>query len=334
MANRLTQAEERKLVKEAITFAEDNANDDDEFVEFVRQAFFTAHPDVPTPRARSAGARGVRGGGGRAAAGKQPANSIFHDPRFVRNARELIRKTKANKRIMGGTTVKGRQFPDCVAVGNDRRFGCTGTLIAPNVVVSAGHCQTLATRVFFGNDIDKPGRTIAVRDAFVHPKYDKPPRPDHNDLVVLVLDRKTTVTPRCIATTSQIDKAKEGRAVGFGNVDRNGSFGYGIKRQVDVPIASPSCSGKVGNKSDASFYGCAKSLEIVAGKQLLAMDSCTGDSGGPFYIAGPSNTWLLAGATSRASDDAFSTCGDGGIYVRIDKYRQWIEDTTKIKLPK
>ena len=32
-----------------------------------------------------------------------------------------------------------------------------------------------------------------------------------------------------------------------------------------------------------------------------------------------------AGATSRATNSALNNCGDGGIYVRIDRYRAWVD---------
>jgi secreted trypsin-like serine protease len=129
-----------------------------------------------------------------------------------------------------------------------------------------------------------------------------------------------------------IDAAGDARAVGFGNVDAQGSFGYGVKRQVDLPIASPSCTGAVGGQDDSMAYGCDPSLEIVAGKPLLAKDSCTGDSGGPLYIQNDAKQWLLAAATSRATDSAMSSCGDGGIYVRVDKYLEWISDSAGVAI--
>jgi hypothetical protein len=70
--------------------------------------------------------------------------------------------------------------------------------------------------------------------------------------------------------------------------------------------------------------GCDRSLGLVAGRPLLQRDTCNGDSGGPFYVTGPDGGRLLAAATSRATDSAVSNCGDGGIYVRIDRYRSWI----------
>lgn len=49
-----------------------------------------------------------------------------------------------------------------------------------------------------------------------------------------------------------------------------------------------------------------------------------GDSGGPFFVQHANRRWLLAGVTSRGTDLALAMCGDGGLYVRVDAYAQWI----------
>lgn len=257
-------------------------------------------------------------------------SEILKDPRYLKNARQLAKRTLGGERVIGGIPVKAPNFLDCVAVGNDTQWGCSGTLIGPNVVVTAGHCVDFATRVFFGYDITKAGKQVAVKQRVRHPGYHGT---RHNDVMVLVLAEDVeTVDPRPLATKAQIDKATDGRVVGFGNVDPAGAFGYGIKRMVDVPIASANCGGTVDGKTDAMSYGCDRSLELVAGRPLLERDSCKGDSGGPFYIAGPNDTWLIAGSTSRSTDSAMHTCGDGGIYVRLDRYRSWIAAIPGAKL--
>jgi endonuclease G len=111
-----------------------------------------------------------------------------------------------------------------------------------------------------------------------------------------------------------------------------GMFGYGVKRQVDVPIASNDCRGSSAGHDDHTAYGCDIGLEIVAGRPLLAQDSCNGDSGGPFYVL-DKKKWVLAGVTSRATDSAMHNCGDGGIYVRVDRYRSWIDGLPGVTLP-
>jgi secreted trypsin-like serine protease len=144
--------------------------------------------------------------------------------------------------------------------------------------------------------------------------------------------RHARVPARALAGTALVDNATDGRVVGFGNTDPLGSAGYGIKRQVDVPIASPSCDGTFEGEPDSTAYGCHVGLELVAGKPLLAKDACTGDSGGPFYIEGAPGAWVLAAATSRATNSGPDDCGDGGIYVRVDRYRPWIAGIPGVNL--
>jgi len=256
---------------------------------------------------------------------------IYEDKRYLKNARKLAQRTLGGTRIVGGQPVTGTEFLDCVAVGSDAQWGCTGTLIARNVVVTAGHCADFATRVCFGNDVTQPTRVVAVKKRVRHPKYHMGRQ---NDLLVLVLaENVDNVPPRGLAAKSLIDKASDGRAVGFGATDPTGFFGYGIKRQVDVPIASPDCRGKAKGHDDHSAYGCDVGVEFVAGRPLLERDSCKGDSGGPFYVQDAKKKWFLAGATSRATTSAMNTCGDGGIYVRVDKYRSWIASIPGVTLP-
>lgn len=257
---------------------------------------------------------------------------IYNDPRYLKNARELARRTLGGLRIIGGAKTPPKEFLDCVAVGNDAQWGCSGTLIAANVVVTAGHCAEVATRIFLGSDVTKAGTVVRVRKRVRHPQYHKG---KHNDLMVLLLgENVTTVQPRKIAKKTLIDKATDGRVVGFGNTDPGGFFGYGVKRFVDVPIASNACRGKVDGEDDKVSYGCDPGFEFVAGRPLLQQDTCTGDSGGPFYILADDDQWLLAGATSRATDSAMHNCGDGGVYVRLDRYRSWINGLPGVNLPK
>ena len=186
--------------------------------------------------------------------------------------------------------------------------------------------------MFFGTDVTGQGRVVRVRKKQRHPKYHKG---KHNDVMVLVLaEAVENVAPRRIAATRLVNAATDGRVVGFGHTDPAGTVGYGKKRKVDVPVASPSCSGAVGGHDDTVSYGCDRQLELVAGRPLLARDTCSGDSGGPFYVDDGKGQWLIAGATSRATDSAVNNCGDGGIYVRLDKYLKWITAIPGVTLPR
>ena len=198
---------------------------------------------------------------------------IGDDPRYVANLRALALRTR-NARIIGGSEVPASEFTDCVAVGSATQWGCTGTLIAPNVVLTAGHCEQLHTRVFVGRDVTKRGRVFKVKKFVRHEKYDGQFR---NDLMLLILEKKVTgVTPRAMATKVLIDKATTARLIGFGSTRLDGLGRLGSKLQTDVPIVSPACNGQVNGEADGQVYGCHLNREIVAGKPLLLQDSCKG----------------------------------------------------------
>lgn len=315
MSTSLSDARLRTLVNQAIRHAQKAAPHDD-------RAFLDALRTHATAQSQAPGGGGARSLG--LGQPKQPKGArLDQDPRYLANVRALAHRTASNARIIGGSAIRGTEFHDCVAVGDDADWGCTGTLIAPKVVLTAGHCEVLHTRVFIGNDVDKRGRVFRVARHLRHPRWDAR---YHNDLMLLILEKKVTgVKPRALASAKLIDAAIDGRVIGFGTTETSGRAGYGVKRQTDVPIVSAACRGRVNGKSDGAVYGCHIGTEIVAGKPLLLHDTCKGDSGGPFCIADTRGRWFLAGVTSRGTDLATTMCGDGGLYVRVDQYRDWID---------
>jgi trypsin len=271
-----------------------------------------------------------RGGRGRAlAASVQPKGPkgphLGDDPRYIANLRALARR-RPNARIIGGIAVPASDFPDCVAVGSDTDWGCTGTLIAPNVVLTAAHCEEHHTRVFVGGDVTKPGRIFKIKEHIRHADFDRKFR---NDLMILILETNVTdVKPRPMASTALINKATVARLVGFGSTRLDGLGQLSAKLQTDVPIVSTGCDGELNGTADSKVYACHLDREIVAGKPLLLHDSCNGDSGGPLLVQDAQGKWVLAGVTSRGTALSTTMCGDGGVYVRVDAYQEWIDSNT------
>jgi secreted trypsin-like serine protease len=147
------------------------------------------------------------------------------------------------------------------------------------------------------------GELYKIRRVIPHPQYNSSTQA--NDLAIVVLEQPlpppgtSRIRRRQRATTAQITGATSFTAVGFGKTDQ-GNFGI----KLEAPIALRRFFNK----------------EFQAGGS--GFDSCQGDSGGPAYVLGPDGTFLLAGVTSRGG-----RCSTGGIYVRVDAYKDWIEQT-------
>lgn len=233
--------------------------------------------------------------------------------------------------LQGGTPVPPGEFLDCVVVGSDTQWACSGTLVAPNVVITLAYCAEVTKRVFFGHSVHSPGKIVKVKETLRHPKYADQAK---YDLLVLLLRQPVdAIAPRGIAPGDLIDRATDARFVGFGS-QHEGTLGFGVKRFVDMPIISPACGGKIGGQSESKVYGCKRGMELVAGDPVRKRDSGRGDGGAPLYIQDARGEWLVAGATSRALDTATQLSGEGGIYTRVDRYREWIGTIPGVQLPK
>lgn len=254
------------------------------------------------------------------------AGGLIDNPLFARNKELLTARTAAGYRIIGGGEAGPEDFPDCVAVIGQQATKCTGTLIAPKLVLTAAHCSQMGgpRRIFVGEKVGSAnGRYYDVKTPYHFP----PPNADGTtpDFMVLELTEPVQgVAPMPVLkkapATFPSENDPEGfrllRVAGFGHNNAAGNEGIGIKRFADVPVAGGS----------ASQLGYKPPGEFVAGLEGLEIDTCKGDSGGPAYVyVIEEDLWYLFGVTSRSTSHATQTCGDGGIYVRMDSYRPWLE---------
>ncbi len=223
--------------------------------------------------------------------------------------------------IYGGRPVLPGAWADTAAVldGRDEVF-CTGTLIAPRVVLTAGHCVADGanpSKVVLASDTIDGGERIEVDRAVAYPNWIRT-----YDVAVLILKRDATTRPRTIASGCVVrDHLRDGAEVAI--------VGYGVTETDDWNEAKNVVDHDCTQMDDFDcLAGVSPGAELEAGGG--GEDSCYGDSGGPVYLRTELGDFLV-GVTSRGAD-LRSDCGAGGIYVRPDAVIDWIESAAAIEL--
>jgi len=224
-------------------------------------------------------------------------------------------RTPLRPKILPGTPreEKGDEgTTEVVAVGTPPVWRCSGTLVAPGVVLTARHC-TPSTTVAVGEDVIRPRAVARVVDTVLHP----------NGLDVALLHLDKALTQRGMPLRTIRDAAAPAgflRLVGFGANVLDGRSGVGTKRLTDVHVFGWGC-----DSARARETGCSELDELVIPRRG-GKDTCDGDSGGP-VLEYTATGFRLVAVTSRPVNGFTERCSDGGIYVRVDRIAPWITTT-------
>lgn len=212
--------------------------------------------------------------------------------------------------IYGGEPVEPGAWPAVVAVRTQKL--CTGTLVAPDLVLTAAHCFDPApigpVQIQFGDSLDS-NAIVGAAEWGSHPGFCLPSEcgDDIHDFAWVRLAQAVDIDPVLpITSQSEYDDAMvDGREVVFVGYGQDEQDVTGVKREVTSEITSFNDSGR----------------EFKAGGGGL--DSCFGDSGGPALIQLASGEWRLAGVLSRGGE-----CGKGGIYGVPLPELCWVRDSS------
>lgn len=240
--------------------------------------------------------------------------------------------------IVNGSPATAEQFYSTVVFTDDDGTTCTGTLIAPTIVLSAAHCftdedtleleATDGTTVSYGvkniEDIRDEER-VAIDSVVIRDYQDDcqggraPGLCRSNDIAVVLLDRAITNAP-----IAPILSGAETRAA-LKSVTPIIVSGYGLIAPADeesngtLHIGTTLATGEI------------SSTEFAAGRSGQP-DTCQGDSGGPAYLRRDGRLYLV-GVTSRGRNDANGECGKGGIYTIAGAYTDWISTASNGAYP-
>jgi secreted trypsin-like serine protease len=215
-------------------------------------------------------------------------------------------------------------------VDGEPAWRCSGTLIAPRVFLTAGHCVDGATaaRVWFDTDLteneDYPygGETSFEGTPIPHPEYlwegDDP-----HDVGVVILDKPVATEPATLASPDLLTQLKKDRILVGGHEDGVYfmSVGYGDTLASWSPPEL--ASDRIRRVAESEYVSLTQSRLHLSQKAVFdESGSCFGDSGGPVFWVDPEGNEFVTAVTSSGDAQCVAT----GLNYRVDvsDIQDWI----------
>lgn len=235
--------------------------------------------------------------------------------------------TTATSEIIGGTTAKAGQFPFFASVSASSNWLCGASLVAPDILISAGHCSVAFTKgAIVGATIEgatTPGSvSVTIDQQVVHPNFQSFM---HNDVMILkVSPPVTSITPIPIDFNPSLPSANEPlEIIGFGKTSDTGGISNTLQEASVLEVSSSQCQAIYGNVIVPTQHICVSNSKPFRG-------TCSGDSGGPLLGKGGSHTLSTndQNVTFGVLSFGASTCTQGpSVYTRLSGYTSWIVPT-------
>jgi trypsin len=202
-------------------------------------------------------------------------------------------------------------------------FRCSGTLIAPKVVLTAGHCagepgEFSGVRIFTESDVENGNNTYPVAGGpnsveatqwHAHPLFTERAFFLH-DVGVIVLSKAVKLRSGQygrLPTADQLDALKPSSHVTFTAV------GYGLQQINPVHVVAEKIRMFAEPHLIQINGGIVGDFSLLLSNNASTGGTCFGDSGGPDYL-GTSN--VIAGVTSFGLNG--NCAGTGGVF-RLDR---------------
>ena len=247
----------------------------------------------------------------------------------------------ATSRIVGGEPAQPSEIPWQVALWDmefDSWWGCGGSVIAPEWVLTAAHCVTEFTGGVLSADLigasvgrhliqGDEGTTIAASEVVVNQGFDYATY--SNDIALLRLEQPVvfsdTVLPIALADSSNSALYSAGTpslVSGWGSRQYDAPDFPDELYKVTVPVVDRATCDQ--NYQDNASYppGSIDETMVCAGLPEGGKDSCYGDDGGPMAAQTADGRWVQIGIVSWGQGCAAP--GLPGVYSNVAALLPWV----------
>ncbi|MES2600171.1 MAG: trypsin-like serine protease [Pseudomonadota bacterium] len=199
---------------------------------------------------------------------------------------------------------------------------CTGTMIAPNIVLTAAHCIMLGTTNRVIDYSTKPPQLIAPQQVAVHPRYNAQSIAAHRATADVALLRLSAPLPGKSAALLGVPRVpfspmSRFTVVGIGSTAAGSDSGVGTARAAPLAV-----TGQPGTLQ-------VRLVDPQTQNKAAGMGACTGDSGAPAFEDQDGHS-VIVGVVSW-STGANNSAGCGGLtgVTPLTLYKDWIVKTAR-----
>lgn len=247
----------------------------------------------------------------------------------------------ARASIVGGTTASIEEWPWAAFIlAADRKgegFSCTGTVVAPNLVLTAGHCvedvatgrkTPLARYVVVTGSSDVRDATVRqvskVSRTIVYPHFNR--FKAHGDAALLVLATPTTAPAVALATPTDAALLAADTPTWIAGWGLSGPLRK-LKRTPVLRRAATFVQRPLYCRNHARvyypFFNYSSQLCTIT-PPGFSVGTCHGDSGGPALAFREDGTPVQIGITSLGAADCNTHLPD--IFTRVDRIYAWVAE--------
>ena len=230
--------------------------------------------------------------------------------------------TNAEPEIIGGTTATIGEYPFFTSIIDSSRWLCGASLVAPDFVLTAGHCADAFKKgaiigAYYTAKMTTGSVKVKVVEQILYPGWKNA---FHNDVLLLKISPAvTSIKPIQMNLDATLPASGESlEVIGFGQTANKGPASNVLLQAEVTEVPYAACFKYFGGVIVATQHICVENASPYRG-------TCYGDSGGPLLGLGSGAT---AGTNMTYGVLSFggNSCTRGpSVYTRLSGYTSFLQ---------